>query len=45
MEAGFSRIHVYWEGEDDEGEPSGEYSLVDQGENDPAWITYVVAEP
>jgi SAM-dependent methyltransferase len=45
VEAGFSRIHVYWEGEDDEGEPSGEYSLVDQGENDPAWITYVVAEP
>lgn len=44
-EAGFSRVNVYWEGEDDEGEANGEYSLVERGANDPAWITYVVAVP
>ncbi len=44
-EAGFSRTHVYWEGEDEDGEPSGEHARVDEGENDPAWISYVVSEP
>jgi len=43
-ETGFGQSHVYWEGEDEEGEPSGEYSLVETGENDPAWIAYLVAE-
>jgi hypothetical protein len=43
-EAGFSASHVYWEGEDEEGEPNGEYSRVEAGENDPAWIAYLVAE-
>jgi len=43
-EAGFSASHVYWEGEDEEGEPNGEYSRVDSGDNDPAWIAYLVAE-
>ncbi|MGD9388194.1 MAG: class I SAM-dependent methyltransferase [Gammaproteobacteria bacterium] len=43
VEAGFSRSVVYWQGEDEEGEPSGEFSAVEQGENDPAWIAYVAA--
>lgn len=43
-EAGFRDSHVYWEGEDEEGEPNGEYSRVETGENDPAWIAYLVAE-
>jgi hypothetical protein len=42
-EAGFSRSVVYWQGEDEEGEPSGEFSVVERGEADPAWIAYVAA--
>lgn len=43
-EAGFSRSTVYWEGEDEDGEGDGEYKPVQEGEADPAWIAYVVAE-
>ncbi|MDH4031944.1 MAG: class I SAM-dependent methyltransferase [Chromatiales bacterium] len=43
-EAGFGASHVYWEGEDDDGEPNGEYTRVRKGDNDPAWIAYLVAE-
>ena len=42
-EAGFARSVVYWQGEDEDGEPSGEFAVVEQGENDPAWIAYVAA--
>lgn len=42
-EAGFARSFVYWQGEDEEGEPSGNFSIVKRGEADPAWITYVAA--
>lgn len=42
-EAGFSASFVYWQGEDEKGEPSGEFSLVERGEADPAWIAYVAA--
>jgi len=42
-EAGFARSVVYWQGEDEEGEPSGEFSIVERGEADPAWIAYVAA--
>lgn len=42
-EAGFARSVVYWQGEDEKGEPSGEFSAVEEGENDPAWIAYVAA--
>ncbi|NGP53649.1 class I SAM-dependent methyltransferase [Thioalkalivibrio sp. XN8] len=42
-EAGFTRSVVYWQGEDAKGEPSGEFSAVEEGENDPAWIAYVAA--
>jgi SAM-dependent methyltransferase len=42
-EAGFTRSVVYWQGEDEEGEPSGEFSIVERGEADPAWIAYVAA--
>jgi hypothetical protein len=34
---------VYWQGEDEEGEPNGEFSIVERGEADPAWIAYVAA--
>lgn len=42
-EAGFARSVVYWQGEDEDGEPNGEFSIVDRGEADPAWIAYVAA--
>lgn len=45
-EAGFSNITVLWQGTDEEtGEGNGEFLPVEQGENDPAWIAYVQAEP
>lgn len=42
-EAGFSQVHVYWEGEDDDGEGNGEYEPTTVGEADPAFINYIVA--
>ena len=42
-EAGFERSVVYWQGEDEDGEPSGDFSIVERGEADPAWIAYVAA--
>ena len=44
-EAGFSKVQVYWEGTDEEtGEGNGEYFPTDEGEDDPAWIVYIVSE-
>jgi len=43
-EAGFSKITVYWEGTDEDGEGDGEFSPEDKGEADLAWIAYIVAE-
>jgi cyclopropane fatty-acyl-phospholipid synthase-like methyltransferase len=42
-EAGFSKVTVYWEGEED-GEGNGEYSPHATGDADPAWVAYLVAE-
>ncbi len=45
-EAGFSRTIVLWQGTDEEtGEGNGEFLPAERGENDPAWIAYVQAEP
>ncbi len=43
LEAGFSRVDVYWEGADEEGEPSGDFQLDDAGDNSPAWVAYLAA--
>lgn len=44
-EAGFSQVDVYWEGTDEEsGEGSGEYEATLEGEADPAWVAYIVAQ-
>ncbi len=44
-EAGFKTSTVYWQGTDEEsGEPDGHFVPVDEGEPDPAWIAYIVAE-
>ncbi|EXJ13977.1 class I SAM-dependent methyltransferase [Imhoffiella purpurea] len=43
-EAGFSRILVYWQGWDDEGNPDGHFVPVESGEPDAGWIAYITAE-
>ncbi len=43
-EAGFEKVTVYWEGTDEDGEGSGEFTPDEQGEADLAWIAYIVAE-
>lgn len=42
-EAGFSHVHVYWEGEDDDGEGNGEFTPTLEGTADPAYICYIAA--
>jgi len=42
-EAGFSEVHVYWETEDKDGNPSGNYRRATTGKADPAWLCYLVA--
>lgn len=44
-EAGFSRVHVYWEGTDeDTNEGDGVYTVQTEGEADAGWICYLVAQ-
>lgn len=44
-EAGFSRVHVYWEGTDEEtNEGDGVYEVQTEGEADAGWICYLVAQ-
>ncbi len=44
LEAGFRKVTVYWEGEDEDGEGNGEFTPEQRGEADLAWIAYIVAE-
>ena len=45
VEAGFSKVTVYWEGTDeDSGDGDGVYTAAEHGEADPAWIVYLTAE-
>lgn len=44
-EAGYSNATVYWEGtEEGTEEGDGNFEPAVEGEADPAWIAYVVAE-
>lgn len=43
-EAGFRKTTVYWQGADEDGEPNDVFEPVEQGDADPAWIAYIVAE-
>jgi hypothetical protein len=43
-EAGFSRVQVYWQGWDEDGEPDGDFQPTDIGEPDAGWICYLTAE-
>lgn len=44
LEAGFKKATVYWEGEDEDGEGTGEFTADEKGVADLAWIAYIVAE-
>ena len=45
IEAGFSRVTVYWEEADpDSGEGTGDYSPSTRGSADPVWVCFLVAE-
>jgi hypothetical protein len=43
-EAGFARVTVYWQGFDRDGEPSGRFRPVTEGDADAGWIVYITAE-
>ncbi len=43
-EAGFSRVQVYWQGWDEDGDPDGIFLPVESGEPDAGWIAYISAE-
>ena len=43
-EAGFTKVRVYWEGDDGEGGGNGEFKEHATGVADLAWIAYLVAE-
>ncbi len=42
LECGFSKVHYYWEGTDDEGEGDGEYAKVESGEICESFVAYIV---
>ena len=43
-EAGFSKVRVYWEGDDGKGGGDGVFKEHATGEADQAWIAYLIAE-
>ncbi|MFB0986479.1 MAG: hypothetical protein QMB94_09280, partial [Phycisphaerales bacterium] len=45
IEAGFSKVTVWWEGDDEAGEEGdGEFEPSERGEACPGWIAYLTAE-
>jgi SAM-dependent methyltransferase len=44
LEAGFAKVRVFWEGEDENGEGNGEFTETVRGTPDLAWICYIIAE-
>jgi SAM-dependent methyltransferase len=42
-EAGFPRVDIFWETEDENGEPSGQYRRRVAVEDDPSWNCYLIA--
>lgn len=44
QEVGFSKVHVYWEQSDEDGDGNGEFERVEVGEECEAWIAYIVGE-
>jgi hypothetical protein len=44
LEAGFSKVHFYWEKTDAKGEGTGVFYEPDYVENQEIWWTYIAAE-
>lgn len=44
LAAGFSKVTVYWEGTDEDGDGDGVFTPDERGEADLAWIAYIVAQ-
>lgn len=44
IDAGFSKVHYYWEGTDKHGEGDGHFTKTTSGEVCEAWVAYFVAE-
>ncbi len=44
QEAGFSKVTIYWQGWDKDGEPDGDFKPVKSAEADAGWICYITAE-
>lgn len=42
-ECGFRKVIVYWEGTDNDGEPSGKFNPDRKGDLAPAWVSYIIA--
>jgi hypothetical protein len=43
IEAGFSGVHVYWEGTNEDGDGDGVWEINTQGEACAGWVAYIVA--
>ena len=43
-DAGFTRVTVYWEGDDGKGGGNGQFRPVKRGEDGPSFIVYITAE-
>lgn len=43
-DAGFSNVHTFWEGEDDDGTGDGNFFRTRTAENCESWVTYLCAE-
>ena len=44
LDAGFSEVTIYWQGWDEDDEPSGVFEPATRGEADPGWICMISAE-
>ncbi|MGE4619383.1 MAG: class I SAM-dependent methyltransferase [Planctomycetota bacterium] len=44
-DAGFSKVEVFWEGTDEDGDGDGVFTHETEAENTEAWIAYLVAIP
>ena len=43
-EAGFSKVTIYWQGFDEDGEADGIFEPAEEGDADAGWICYITAE-
>ena len=43
LDAGFSNVITFWEGEDEDGDGDGEFYVSRKEENCESWVTYIAA--